>query len=131
MYVRWQRRARSKRRAYGMPEGRAVLLVAHIVESTRIEGKPRQHTVAYLGSIREDFCSADAHPYRRARFWKEISAKLDALNLPSDTRNQIEAKLGAKVERPDPDTAAKAEEEFEQWKAGMRGMLKAMAQRQR
>jgi hypothetical protein len=55
----------------------------------------------------------------------------DALNLPSDTRNQIEAKLGTKVERPDPETAAKAEAEFEEWKARMRGMLKAMAQRQR
>ena len=52
MYVRWKKRERSRRGWHTEPP---QLLTAVLVESRRVDGKPRQRTVAYLGSIRSDY----------------------------------------------------------------------------
>ena len=50
MYVKWQVKKRSS--AW---HSRGNLLTATLVECRRIEGKPRQQVVAYLGSVRLDY----------------------------------------------------------------------------
>ena len=95
MYVRWQRRTRkqgSRIHNHAIP----VLVTATLVESRRIDGKPRQHHVAYLGGIRD---TEIQHDGCRDRFWEGAEAKLAALNLPESERVRIEAALEDVVPR--------------------------------
>ena len=73
MYVRWQRqrsRARDERqreRNDARPRLKAVL-----VETVRVDGKPRQKHIAFLGSV-----SIDGRDIRR--FWYDVTTRLDRL----------------------------------------------------
>ena len=94
MFVRWQwwgqRRRKTVRYYWSQPaDAHAVL-----VESVRIDGKPRQRHIAYLGSVHHD---PDVH--YRAWWWHHMTARLDALGnrLPPDERPKIEAALADKV----------------------------------
>jgi hypothetical protein len=93
MYVRWKRRPLKKSNSYD-PDPQQ--LTAYLVESRRVDGKPRQRTVAYLGSIRERFLS---EPGRRRWFWREIAPRLDALALPHIEREAIETTVARIVAR--------------------------------
>ena len=96
MFVRWKSRARKRHHRYGHPET-PRLLTAVLVESHRVDGKPRQRTVAYLGSIRDDLLDeADV----RWLFWRAMAARLDALGLPSAERARAEAAILDVVPRP-------------------------------
>jgi hypothetical protein len=64
-------------------------LYASLVESVRVNGKPRQRHVAYLGSLRHE---SDVH--FRAWRWQEMRAKLDALG------NRIPGKPWLRVSYP-------------------------------
>lgn len=90
MYVKWQRRPR--RTMGGSP-----LLMAVLVESHRVDGKPRQRVVAYLAGIRERFVGEreDKHD----KFWRSVDAHLDALGLDAETRARIEASVAKGVAR--------------------------------
>ncbi len=90
MYVKWQRRPR--KRTDGSP-----LLMAVLVESHRVDGKPRQRVVAYLAGIRERFVGEreDKHD----EFWRSVDAHLDALGLDAETRARIEASIAKRVAR--------------------------------
>ena len=83
MFVRWAVR---KRVRHG-----GGLLIASLMESRRIGGKPRHRFVGYLGSIRVDFINNPISVLHRARFWDWAKATLDDLNLPADVRARIEA----------------------------------------
>ena len=96
MYVRWQRRTR-KQLSWHHNHASPVLLTASLVESRPIDGKPRQHTVAYLGSIRERFLG---EPGERRWFWRKVAPRLDALALSPDEREMIEASVARMVTRP-------------------------------
>ena len=61
MFVRWAVRKRAR---YD-----GGLLIASLVESKRIGGKPRHRFVGYLGSIRVDFVDNPLSVLHRARFW--------------------------------------------------------------
>jgi hypothetical protein len=91
MYVRWQRA--NDRQGGGYYRGGASAY-AVLVESTRVDGKPHQQHVAYLGSV-------DHKPNvnSRAWWWHDMTAKLDRLGnrLPSDQRSKIEAALAKRV----------------------------------
>ena len=69
---------------------------ALLVESQRIDGKPVQRHVAYLGGITE---SAIELPAQRAFFWKGVTQQLDRLAVSEDDRARIEAAVEAKVPR--------------------------------
>ena len=69
---------------------------AILAESQRIDGKPTQRHIAYLGGITE---SAIELPAQRAFFWKEVKQQLDELEVSKDDRARIEAAVEAKVPR--------------------------------
>jgi hypothetical protein len=64
------------------------------VESVRIDGKPRQRHIAYLGSV----YNVDQNANYRAWWWHHMTAKLDALgNRIGAERAKIEAQLAKEV----------------------------------
>ncbi len=93
MYVRWKRKRRRDAWHY---EGREKIIEpqwlrsAVLVESRRIDGKPTQRTIKYLGAIREDRI---ASALWRARFWRSVDTNLTALALTSEERAPIEAAI--------------------------------------
>ncbi len=93
MYVRWQRKKRVDHRKLG------PLLCAVLVESRRVDGEPRQRTVAYLGGIREG--CIERFLGRHIQFWQDVTERLDALgdDLGPDEREKIEEALAKKVRR--------------------------------
>jgi hypothetical protein len=93
MYVRWKRRPIKKR---NISDPNPHQLAAYLVESRRVDGKPRQRTVAYLGGISERFLGEPAH---RHWFWKDLAQRLDTLALPQSERETIEAALARAVAR--------------------------------
>jgi len=121
MYVRWKRRTRKARHHYeydnlepGATRARKVidpewLRTAHLVESVRVNGSPRQRTLAYLGSIRERHLdpNADGSSSFRGFFWRDASAKLDGLTLDPEHRDRIEASLEVVVPRPSDEAIAR------------------------
>jgi hypothetical protein len=120
MFVRWKRRERVSRKAhrwkttgprYRGKEAQGTgkfLLVAVLVRSERRNGRPRQKTLAYLGSIAEDHL-ADYWP--RRWFWESADRGLGALGLDDDDRQKVEAALQARVRRPTAEETAAAEAE--------------------
>ena len=90
MFVRWQRRTRG-RTYWGKlhPASGGDALVATLMKSVRIEGKPRQQVIAYLGTAR-----TVGH---QIHFWQEALKRLDEVTLtPEDRRKTIE-QVAAKV----------------------------------
>ena len=93
MFVVWRRRTKRGRQG---PEDRDARLEARLVEGIRIDGKPRQRFIVYIGSIEEPYDSGD-----RVDFWDVASHVLDLLgNRIGAERSKIEASLAAKVPRP-------------------------------
>ncbi len=100
MYVRWKIK-KVEFGIWGTPASDYALMegylnVAYLVESKRINGKPRQKT-RYLGSIRGRYLTS-AEPARD--FWQRVHAKLDTFRLPDDVRSSIEQQLAQRVPRP-------------------------------
>jgi hypothetical protein len=87
-----------------------------LVESQRINGKPRQRTLAYLGSIRDRHLES---PWARHWFWREVSRRLDALTLPKQERVRIEARLLAVVPRPSQEEQEAATQAFRRGEAAL------------
>jgi len=106
VYVRWKRRRLKKANSYN-PDPH--LLAASLVESRRVDGEPRQRTVAYLGSIGERFIEL---PWERGRFWRQVGLRLDALDLPQAERGAIEEAVARVVARPTPDEEQEAKREM-------------------
>ncbi len=98
MYVRWQRRRRV-RRGKSSP-----LLTAVLVESRRVDGDPRQRTIAYLGGIREAY--VDVREWEHRAFWRGVDERLDALGLDPEVRARVEASVEARVRRVSPENQA-------------------------
>jgi len=115
MFVRWQKRKRADGRnlRWSWVESLSLevrhdregdLLVASLVESIRIDGKPRQRVVGYLGSIRENLVT---DPQAQRDFWGDgrwdgVRHRLDRLadRITPKDRASIETKIAAKVPRP-------------------------------
>jgi len=119
VFVKWQRKPRTEAgdvvgyrgEFWTIPIRERVvhdhLLTATLVESERIDGKPRQRTIGYLGSIREkELTSALA----RDRTLAEIEQRLDDLGdaVPPAEREHIQAKIHDRVPPPS-DAEMKAE----------------------
>ena len=112
MYVKWQRRTRKR-------GGRSPLLTAVLVESRRVDGKPRQNHVAYLASIRER--SIGERESAHDRFWANVDVRLDELDLDAETRANIEARILERVPR----VTAENRAEFEAAEASIASALAA------
>jgi hypothetical protein len=106
MYVRWKRsivRRSADRR-----------LSAVLVESRRIDGKPRQRVVRYLGSTWERQLG---NPLERLGFWRGVDRHLAELALDDSTRERITDTLAMTVPPP-------SEEELHRDEAGRKQGLK-------
>jgi hypothetical protein len=99
MFVRWQHCVR----LYGgLFVHSGVRWNAILVESARVDGKPRQRHIAFLGSFldRSDFGARS-----RVWFWDSVNVRLNRLGnrvSPQD-RNNIEDAIACKVKRPTPE----------------------------
>src|SRR4051794_35317314 len=101
MYVRWKKRMRSRRHR---PTGEHML-TAILVESRRVDGKPRQHILAYLGTISERYTAAY---YHQLDFWTSANLHIDSLNLDSETVTRLRSTLERIVPVPTPQSQAEA-----------------------
>ena len=118
MYVRWQERKRqqpdigarhgalrdetesflhTRGRADGSV-GRDIRWNAVVVESARVNGRPREHHVALLASITESRIDVD---HQRRYFWDAVYDRLDQLGdrISIDDRRHIEESVARKVPR--------------------------------
>ena len=115
MFVRWQeyksqaksRRLRAFRKKHGQHRLRAML-----VETVRIDGKPHQRYLAYLGSVQADRRD-------RPRFWYDVTRKLDQRRLSREERNRIKSAIAKKFGGKVPTKAAL--KKFERRRAKLMG----------
>ncbi len=111
MFVRWKRRKRVVRAKKQVPgswwrrdawgdimrerlDNLGDSFSVCIVENKREGQRVQQKVVCYLGCVDE---KKIALPRFRIFFWKQATARLDALKLSEVERAQIETKLGEKV----------------------------------
>ncbi len=103
MFVRWKHVRRRDRWGKENWAHSAVL-----VESVRMDGKPRQRMIAYVGTIQDRYLpgGADTTRWRLWRFWDNADAALDRLALPDIERAKIVAALEAVAPRPLPNSGS-------------------------
>ncbi len=119
MYVRWKRRTLQRPKYRGTTRQTAdMLLSASLVESARIDGKPRQRTVKYLGSIQQ-WRVGQAAFYPLLDFWQGVYARLDTLTLSKKARREIENQIAAAVPKP---TKAMRRESIERFSAAIKSI---------
>ena len=112
MYVRWKKRVMTRRHC---PTGKTAL-TAVLVENRRVDGKPRQRLVSYLGTIRQDGLTS---PYHQLGFWGTADRHLAALALDNATRERIERSLLGVVPRPTHEALQRGQEHLRQLVAGV------------
>ncbi len=107
MYVKWKKRTMTRTDRYrGRFSIGAHALSASLVECRRVNGKPRQFFLAYLGTIEvwDDVGTGDIAIGTGGRakwpavvmFWQRVSRKLDTLRVRCD-RHSVEGMIAAKV----------------------------------
>ena len=115
MFVRWQeyrsqaqsRRLRAFRKKHGQHRLRAIL-----VETVRMDSKPHQRYLAYLGSVQADRRD-------RPRFWYNVSRKLDQCRLSPEERKRIKSTIAKKIGGKVPTNAEL--KKFERRRAELKG----------
>jgi hypothetical protein len=76
MFVRWQTyRSQALWPWHAESNDKRALLKAVLVESVRVNGKPRQKHIAFLGSI----ASGASDEFARNAFWRDVLSKLKRL----------------------------------------------------
>jgi len=93
MYVRWQQyRSQARDQRQRERNDQRARLKATLVKNVRINGKPRQKHVAFLGSMSID--GSD-----RPRFWYDVTTRLTRLSnrLSPAEREQIGAAIAKRV----------------------------------
>ena len=99
MFIRWIERPSKDGHDF-------TAMSAILAESKRVNGKPRQRHIAYLGGITDD---AIEHLGSRYDFWNQVTAAFDKLDnqvTPSD-RQRFETAIAARVPRPTADEHAR------------------------
>jgi hypothetical protein len=105
MYIRWQTyHSRARNPELRARNAKQARLKAVLVESVRIDGKPRQKHIAVLGSLPLDAIADKGSPgswrdhamtTQRHRFWRIATARLDPFG--PETRARILASIAEKV----------------------------------
>jgi hypothetical protein len=114
MFARWKRRRLRRLKPWSPPDDSALHAV--LVESHRVDGRPRQRVVRHLGTIRERELGK---PLSVDRFWRDVDGRLAALGLDDGRRRAVEATLARRVPRPDPAELARGQAEFERFTASL------------
>lgn len=99
MYVRWNR--------YKRATGNEDYIYAVLVESHRVDGRPRQRTIKYLGGISENTPYAS----HRENFWKEAEKKINEIGLVPEAREKLTLKMKTVIPRPSEEDVEKEREE--------------------
>jgi hypothetical protein len=97
MFIRWQSyRSKAQKPWDRERKDRSSRIKAILVESVRIDGKPRQRHIAFLGSIGKDVTHRKEF---RPCFWADVRYRLDQLGkqVTADDRAKIEAALAKRV----------------------------------
>jgi hypothetical protein len=103
MYVRWQLyKSQAVNPVLAKRNDEHARLKAILAESVRVNGKPTQKHIAFLGSTSID--GAD-----RMRFWHDVTTRLNTLQLPMKTRKQIVAAIVKKLGAAPPSKAQLAQ----------------------
>lgn len=113
MYLRWKTIRRRPRwcgnqgqdtvlttrdgREYPVGKDGVTVYAAQIVESCRVDGKPRQRIVAHLGSIPEHLVD---DTITRVFFWELLYRRLARAQLPKEQRQTVIDKLSERVKPP-------------------------------
>jgi hypothetical protein len=122
MFVRWQTyRSQALWPWHAESNDKRARLKAILVESVRVEGKPRQKHIAFLGSIATGD-SVDGWAGRR--FWRDVTMKLKRLGnriSPADLE-RIVAAIVAKVGGRSP-----TEAELERWERESEAILGSLS----
>jgi hypothetical protein len=127
MYVRWQ--LQSSSRQPRQAKRRMDRLRAILVENVRVDGKPRQKHIAFLGSIKVankfGYSDNDDASNNLRSFWFDVYralARLGNNRLTQQDREQIIAALQAKVggQPPTQEELEKANREYENAMVGLR-----------
>ena len=105
MFIRWNRRKRTKA---GWRKKEGDYLSAVLVESCRIDGKPRQKSIKHLGSIGEERLN---NVYDRRLFWEKAEKSMDSLPLSPDIKLKLTASLERVVSKPTEEDIIKDHEE--------------------
>ena len=108
MFVKWQKRRSTGDWPYDdqdtyWQQHAGDLLMASVVESKRVDGKPRHQLITYLGSIRENFAQGDSGILiYQDDFWRCVSKNLkkSSNRITKEDRAKIEAALAKRVELP-------------------------------
>ena len=98
MFIRWQSRHR-RRAKFGHSHESDTHWRAVLVESVRIDGKPRHRHVAYLVGFTE---SAARIPAQQRLVWERIEKRLKSLSkrIPAKNREAIVAALIKRLGNP-------------------------------
>ena len=125
MYVRWQTyRSQALNPWQRECNDRRARLKAVLVENVRVNGKPRQRYVAFLGSLTFEPIGFDSS---RSRLWRNVTTQLERLGnrISPEDRDRILASIAARV-GGGPPTAAELEQ-FERDSDALRARLRAIA----
>jgi hypothetical protein len=101
---------------------------AILVEGVRVNGKPTQRHIAYLGSILESTMAADTEGREnvdlcRVVFWQRVAERLDRIaGLSTEDRQKIDAAIAAKVPRVSQEQLADIKRRRERLHAAVEGL---------
>jgi hypothetical protein len=107
MFIRWQSRKHTERCSY-LGDHNDVHWRADLVESIRVDGKPRQRHIAYLcGFTEQQFKDQHTGKVREAQqlyVWEHALDCLDRLHnrITNEDRERIETVLAARIGTPKP-----------------------------
>lgn len=106
MFVRW------KKRPYALGYSEGVTYSAYLVESKRVDGKPRQQNRGYLGSIRKDTRWREIYWWHHSQhysirlhnnernlvaFYSELRKRMEWLRLSDEQQTLIEQQISKVV----------------------------------
>jgi hypothetical protein len=96
MFVRWQKRRSTRSKYQRWKEDPGTVWAAVVVESVRVNGKPQQRHVAYLGTFSQRRLDQIDFDY-----WERVTERLDRFDdrLSADDRAKIENMLAEKIQR--------------------------------
>jgi hypothetical protein len=92
MFIRWQKYRSVAKWHQGEPPIKRVKAV--LVESARIDGKPRLKHIAFIESYEEGGLDQIS---TRSNFWRRARKRLKQLKLTAQQRREVEAMLAKRV----------------------------------
>ncbi len=97
---------------------------AVLVESGRIDGKPRQRVIKHLAAIQED---KQQYQGFRFRFWEKIEDGLTELGYNPGEIDDLTARISETIHRPSQADMARWKQEREEWRQKLKVMFRRSA----